>query len=516
MTYTHYLVPANPSLRPKAAPIYDAFPAAISRNWVVLALAACLAHAFLWVSANALLLTNLHTDTIEMVYWGRDWMWGYPKHPPLGSFISAWMVSATGAPLVSMLILGQLCVLISAGFTYALARRIAGAEAGFIAVLILLASPASTFFAVQVNHNTLSTPFWAAALYAGYVFLSSGALWAACLLGLAAGFGFLAKYSIMLLIIPIMLVVLYHQEYRKRVFSGGSLAAVAIFTLIVSPHLLWLTSHEAKSIAMVTTGGSFYASVSVLANNIVSFAMGIFLVFVVPILFEFVRRSRAGGASTSFALSRSDASAQTYLYFTLMLPFLILFAYCLTLDRNLKSLWSLSFTPGAAVLAGVLWAAHVRRPMAAMTRLAASLSAASLAGFFIYLFAGVCIGKPHPGYTADIPDLARQAKQLWQTETQSEPEYILINGRGVPGSAGVWMDSAPRVAEIDGPISPWTNVEDLKKKGGIAILWENTPDSLASLNLCMTRSISIKTRVSWTGEGYWPLNIGAVRPCPKI
>ena len=46
-------------------------------------LVATLAHLALWSISGALIFGNLHADTLEAAYWGRNLALGYAKHPPL-------------------------------------------------------------------------------------------------------------------------------------------------------------------------------------------------------------------------------------------------------------------------------------------------------------------------------------------------------------------------------------------------------------------------------------------------
>ena len=41
-----------------------------------------------WSVGPGLLFGNLHSDTLEAAYWGRDWALGYAKHPP----VTTWLI----------------------------------------------------------------------------------------------------------------------------------------------------------------------------------------------------------------------------------------------------------------------------------------------------------------------------------------------------------------------------------------------------------------------------------------
>ena len=51
---------------------------------------AVLIQVAIWTVGPALIFGNLHSDTLEAAYWGRDLALGYAKHPPLAT----WLIDA--------------------------------------------------------------------------------------------------------------------------------------------------------------------------------------------------------------------------------------------------------------------------------------------------------------------------------------------------------------------------------------------------------------------------------------
>ena len=49
--------------------------------------------AFCWVLVPSLFNANLPLDVIEALSWGREWQWGYHKHPPM----KPWLAEGVGA-----------------------------------------------------------------------------------------------------------------------------------------------------------------------------------------------------------------------------------------------------------------------------------------------------------------------------------------------------------------------------------------------------------------------------------
>ena len=59
---------------------------------------AVLAHALLWSVAPALIVGNLHQDTLEAAYWGNDGAFG-ARHPPLLSLALELVLRLNHAPI---------------------------------------------------------------------------------------------------------------------------------------------------------------------------------------------------------------------------------------------------------------------------------------------------------------------------------------------------------------------------------------------------------------------------------
>ena len=123
-------------------------------------------------------------------------------------------------------------------------HRIAVVSAGFVS----LYPP----FAMMASVMTIDAPFlccWAAAMLLGWKLLGPepcrrpGLHWAG--LGLVLGLGFLAKYTILLLI-PGLIIFgrLARNELRGRGVGRGLLVALPVFLLTISPVVIWNQIHH--------------------------------------------------------------------------------------------------------------------------------------------------------------------------------------------------------------------------------------------------------------------------------
>ena len=73
-----------------------------------LAWAVLLAHLVLWTLVPWLVSRNLPLDVVEALAWGREWQWGYYKHPPLSGWVAE--LARFGPTNLSLFALSQLMV----------------------------------------------------------------------------------------------------------------------------------------------------------------------------------------------------------------------------------------------------------------------------------------------------------------------------------------------------------------------------------------------------------------------
>jgi len=155
---------------------------------------AALAHALIWSVVPALVIGNMHQDTLEAAFWGGDLALGYPEHPPLLSWVIGLALRIGHAPIFTLLLISQAGMVVAAAYVWRTVRFYASRGAAAMAVTLTLISPAATVYGVQVNHNSFLAPFWAAALFYGLAYLEGGRWRDALLFAVAAGLGALVKY----------------------------------------------------------------------------------------------------------------------------------------------------------------------------------------------------------------------------------------------------------------------------------------------------------------------------------
>ena len=181
----------------------------------------------------------------EALYWnyGQHLQFAYLDHPPLIGLSLAAVDAVFGTSAVSVRLVPIFCFVVTVVFTYLLAASMWKDErAGWIAALLVCASPASLIGGMAAAPDSVLSMFWMMALYTvwesirrerpGFILPVAA--------GLCIGLAFLSKHTGACLAAGVLLTALMHGSYRKAGFWAGLVTAAAV----VSPVVLWNLEHD--------------------------------------------------------------------------------------------------------------------------------------------------------------------------------------------------------------------------------------------------------------------------------
>jgi len=201
-------------------------------------------HLLFWVLAPLLAYGMAPLDAIELLGWGMEWQGGYYKHPPLGPWLGEIAFQLSGGRIGSLYVLAQLGMAATLAYVWLTARLVLDPARAALATAVLAGSYFHTVLTPNFNMNTLQLPLWVAL---GYHVLRGlrGARWHWVAAGAAAALLLLAKYSGALLVAVCGLLVLCLPEGRRALREAWPqvLLGIALGLALLSPHLLWLSSH---------------------------------------------------------------------------------------------------------------------------------------------------------------------------------------------------------------------------------------------------------------------------------
>jgi hypothetical protein len=172
--------------------------------------------------------------------------WGYFDHPPLVALTAGIGRNLTGSFSVLSLRLGAILLfLFTAGLIYTIARELYGVKAGRISLSLAHIIP--YFFlgmgAFVIPDNALGV-FWLLFLYSLLKIQRSGNAKWFILSGLSLGFGMLAKYHTVLLLLGLLWCLIFYPEWRRFWKSPYPYISWGIALIIFSPNMCWNYQHN--------------------------------------------------------------------------------------------------------------------------------------------------------------------------------------------------------------------------------------------------------------------------------
>ncbi len=210
----------------------------VSKPLFAPAFAGLLAAYFLvWVLLPWLLSGSYPLDVVEGLYWGREWQWGYYKHPPASSWLLHGFYRLFGS--IGPYLLSQLCIMATLYLVYRLGRELLPPVQAALGSVLLLAVFYYSWPSLEFNHNLAQLPVWAALVYTLWRAQHSGRLGDWLLFGLLAGIGMLVKYTVaVLLVVAILYSLLPGVRHHWR--TAGPWLALLLALAVFAPNLWWL------------------------------------------------------------------------------------------------------------------------------------------------------------------------------------------------------------------------------------------------------------------------------------
>lgn len=189
-------------------------------------------------------VVDLFPDEARYWAWAQTPAFGYFSKPPL----IAWIIAAAGHICGS----SEACVRAPAPLfycgtaliTYFIARHLYGERIAFWTTLCIALSTGVVFSARIISTDVPLLFFWALALLA-YVKLLGAPAWRwSAVLGLALGFGLLAKYAMVYFLLGAFTASLIDPPARAMWRQRTTWFALIIAALMVAPNLIWNATHE--------------------------------------------------------------------------------------------------------------------------------------------------------------------------------------------------------------------------------------------------------------------------------
>jgi 4-amino-4-deoxy-L-arabinose transferase-like glycosyltransferase len=424
-------------------------------------------HLVLWTLIPSLFSPNLPLDVIEGYAWGKEWVLGTHKHPPMQAWILEILFTVTDHAKWAPYLASQVAIVTAFWAVWQTGRRIAGESIGLLGALVLEGIIYYNFTSPEFNPNVLQIPFWALAGWSFHKAVKDNKIQDWLLLGLWSAGGMYSKYSSGLFLLMLGAAMLAHRDGRKRLKCIGPYLAVATGVLLFLPHFMWLVHHD--FIPLEYTQGRFerhpknYSTA--LTTTVMVEGQLIALLFAMFLLLGLYDRRHAPNSKPAPSFDR------IFLTFAAFGPFAAMFCMSLVFGFHILDMWETPFWNFFG-----LWAIVFMRPALMpqdVRRFAMTWAVIFCAGLLIFTanetLSPYVMSKPKrtifPG-----KHLAEMIGDTWHRRFNTTLNYV-IGDTWPAGNVAWYLPDRPHVYMDGLPIiNPSIDFNALKHDGGV-IVW---------------------------------------------
>ena len=426
-----------------------------------------------WVTLGAAVNTAQWGDHFEQFVWAHSFEWGYYKHPPLPTWLLAAAITVFGPSPYWAYALAGLCTAGTAGFTYAIGRRLLGEPLAALALLLWGLQQAFSTRAQLYNHNTVMMLAVSASAWCVLRALQSTQRrwWVAA--GVAAGLAMLSKYQSVVPLAGILVALLLAGELASRRTRAGVALAAAAAALVFAPHLLWMLQHDFTTLRYAAQEGP-PLSWSERGFSVVSFiAQQLRLLF--PALLLALLLWLLPGLRKPPGLEADHTGARwrrAWFVGLIAFPLVVTLLTCPAFGLRLQNHWGYQCLQFVALwLAWCLRNVLQRSPrtiiMLTLLVQAVSMTVASVPSWTRETEPGRRVDGQYPARR-----LAAAVQADWRSATDC-PLRLVVGPSFEAGMVSVYSPTAPKVLEGgDFHKSPWVRPDELQRDGAVYVATE--------------------------------------------
>lgn len=201
-------------------------------------------HVFFWTLIPTLISANAPLDVIEGFVWGREWLIGTHKHPPMQAWWLEIIGALTGNQPFAPFLASSLAVAVAFWAVLQTGKRLTDDTTALLGVLLLEGIVYYNFTTPEFNPNVLQLPFWALTCWSFHRAIKENKWFDWALLGAWAAGGMYVKYSTAILLVALTAFMFLNKHARRRLGSYGPYLTVAVGMVLLGPHLKWLIDND--------------------------------------------------------------------------------------------------------------------------------------------------------------------------------------------------------------------------------------------------------------------------------
>jgi Dolichyl-phosphate-mannose-protein mannosyltransferase len=376
-------------------------------------------------------------------------------------------------------LLAELAVVAAFALIYAAARPLVGGVGALVSVLIIDGAHYFNFTAAKFNHDVIQLPFWALAGLSFHRALRERRMADWILLGLALGLSLWAKYFVVVLAAPMLLLALIDRDARKVLATPGPYVTAAVALIVVAPHVVWLVKTDflplayAEHRAVLSRGWYDHLWHPFLFAVGQVFFMLPSLVIATPLFWP---RRKAGEPAATFPADAFDSRIITTLAFG---PAAVVLAMATVSGRGAIAMWGYPIW----LFLGLWLAMTARRmlegPLLARIVVSWAIVFVCLALTFFISY-DVLPRYDHRYRAVFFPggSLGRDITQRYHAATGKPLRYV-IGTMWDGGNLAHYSPDQPHVL-VDGEPkrATWIDLADLRRQGAVVVWTDRSPNKL--------------------------------------
>lgn len=427
----------------------------------------------LWVFMASRWHTALHHDMAEQFVWAHAWQLGYPKHPPLPTWLFMSALTVLPAQPWVLYALSALCVGLTGVFTYLGARELLPARLALCVVGLWGLQQPFSWRAWIYNHNTVLVMTVALTVFcaARAARRNDGRWWAAA--GLAAGLAMSTKLQAAVPLLGLLWALWRSGSMDTLVARKGAAVAVILAALLSAPPLLWMATGHTNALAYAThqlgSGEGEGESLKLMQFAVSELRMLAPALLVLLVWVVWKKKPEASAVPEASTSPADPVARHAWVEGLLFLPLAFVLAMGLLGGAKLHAQWGVQtfqFMP----LALVVWFGSALRNLSARRWL---ISVGFVHGMGLLVMLTPASTKLHAqGAVQGYPsrELADRVQADWQRLAPGCPLRYADAPFFEGGQLSAYTRGFPAVLE-DGDTrkSPWINMQDLAASGSVVM-----------------------------------------------
>ncbi|WDI44492.1 glycosyltransferase family 39 protein [Bremerella sp. P1] len=446
-----------------------------------------LTHVIVWSLMPILTAANAPLDTIEMIYWGNQWQWGYYKHPPLPAWLAAGTSGWFSDPAWASYIVAQACILACIWAVWEVVRDRNKPWIALAAAALLEACAFYNYTTIELNNNMVRRAMTALTVVFLYWAITKGRLayWTAA--GVFVALGLLSKYDHGMLVLSLVAFAAIHPQVRGLWKTPGPYVLIGVSLLLFAPHAWWMIENDFITLKYIQDRTQTEPNAwnhLIMPAKFLGEQLGAIAGMLIGsmALLGFIWKWRTN-------LSDEDRLARDYLLAVVVGPLSIAVFASLATGGLIRSMLG---APIWIFLPALLVMCFERRRQDPLTCGRVAVGCACLSIVF-----AIVVGTRNTYGTAmrekylrvDYPGdrLADEVQLRWQSVADAGQPPTIAGSWWPAGNASVYADRPIDVyPECDPHFAPWIDESKIQDQGGV-IVWEDPDDQPAHIAQWLSR-----------------------------